>query len=158
MNIRLRPVEDRDDALLLELYASTRETELAMTPWTPEQKRAFVTGQFDAQKRHYAGAYPAGTHQVICLGEEPAGRLYLSRQADRFHILDLTIAPARRNAGIGSAVLLEILREAGLTGKPVSIYVETFNPSLRLFERLGFQQVSVDGFLVLMERGAATSA
>ena len=65
---------------------------------------------------------------------------------------DITIAPESRNAGIGSLVLRTILEEADLSGKPVTIYVESFNPSLRLFQRLGFQIASQDSFQLLLER------
>jgi ribosomal protein S18 acetylase RimI-like enzyme len=91
---------------------------------------------------------------MICVDGEPLGRLYLDR-TENFHILDVTVAPARRNQGIGSKLLRRIIAEAEHAGKSLSIYTETFNPSMRLFERLGFRQKSVDGFLVLLERPTA---
>ena len=150
MTIELRPVAEADRSLLFDLYASTRELELSQVPWTAEQKHTFLEMQFAAQTSGYAATYPHATHEIICVDGEPAGRLYLNR-GERFHILDITIAPARRNTRIGSEVLRRILEEAEREGKPVSIYTETFNPSVRLFARLGFQQKSVDGFLVLLE-------
>ena len=45
----------------------------------------------------------------------------------------------------------ELLREAKQAKKRVTIYVESFNPSLRLFERLGFRKVEENGFQFLME-------
>jgi ribosomal protein S18 acetylase RimI-like enzyme len=81
----------------------------------------------------------------------PAGRLYLDRGSEVLHILDITIAPAKRNAGIGSYVLEVILREARQSNKRVTIHVESFNPSLRLFERLGFRKAEETGFHFLME-------
>ena len=158
MKITLRDVADADDPFLFELYASTRESELAMTHWTDDQKRSFVEFQFAAQKRDYSGNNPDATHQIILDAGEPAGRVYVARRADEIHILDITIAPPRRNAGIGSEILRGILDEAGRAGKPVTIYVEDFNPSLRLFERLGFRVRSVDGFLMLLERPPAVPA
>jgi RimJ/RimL family protein N-acetyltransferase len=151
MTIELRPVTEADRSLLFDLYASTRELELAQVPWPPEQKQAFLEMQFAAQTRSYAANYPNATHEIICVDGEPAGRLYFDRNGS-FHILDITIAPARRNSGIGSEVLRRIVEEAERARKPVSIYTEIFNPSMRLFGRLGFQQKSVDGFLVLMEK------
>jgi len=46
-------------------------------------------------------------------------------------------APAYRNAGIGSALLHAVMAEATQAGKPVRIHVETQNPALRLYTRLG---------------------
>jgi ribosomal protein S18 acetylase RimI-like enzyme len=89
---------------------------------------------------------------MICVGERPVGRLYLARLADGWQILDITIDPPSRNTGIGSAVLRQILEEADRSEKPVRIYVESFNPSIKLFERLDFRAVSVHGFQILWER------
>jgi ribosomal protein S18 acetylase RimI-like enzyme len=151
MNISLRPVADADLPLLFQLYASTREMELAQVPWGTEQKQAFLEMQFAAQLHAYAASHPQAAHDMICVDGEPLGRLYLDRSED-FHILDITVAPACRNQGIGGEILRRIIAEAEFAGKTVSIYTETFNPSMRLFERVGFRQKSVDGFLVLLEK------
>ena len=148
--ISLRPVEQADDEFLLAVYASTRADEMARVPWAPEQKDAFVRMQFHAQKRHYAAQYPKATHEIICVDGTSVGRLYLARAADEFHILDVTVLPQFRNAGTGSFLIRKLLDEAGKAGKPVSIYVESFNPSLRLFSRLGFQKVDESGFQRLL--------
>ena len=153
--ISLRPVTDADNPVLLEIYASTRAQELAMMPWSAEQKQAFVKMQFEAQTQHYKTEHPQAQHDVVCLAEAPVGRLYLDRQAEKLHILDITVLPQHRNAGIGSFVLRQVLDEASSTGKPVTIYVETFNPSLRLFERLGFQRHQETGLHFLMKWSAA---
>jgi ribosomal protein S18 acetylase RimI-like enzyme len=154
--ITRRPVRDSDQSFLFELYACTREAELAQVPWTPEQKRAFLTMQFTAQTRGYGEAHPQGVHEIICKAEQAVGRVYSSRKEDRLHILDVTIAPGVRNAGIGSRVLSELFSDADRENKKVTIYVESFNPSLRLFQRLGFNVASQDGFLLLLERPAAS--
>ena len=148
--ITLSPATEADDEFLLSLYAETRGEELARVPWSPEQKEAFVRMQFLAQKRHYAAEYPRATHDIICADGVPVGRLYLSRGTEVFHILDITILSLHRNAGTGSSLMRELLEEAGKESKPVTIYVENFNPSLRLFTRLGFQKVEDTGLLFLL--------
>jgi len=147
----LRPVTEADASVLLELYASSRAQELSVVPWTPEQKKAFVEMQFAAQQAHYKAEHPQAGHSMICLEGVPVGRLYLDRAAEKFHILDITVLPQQRNAGIGSWVLRQIMEEAAGLGKPVTIYVETFNPSLRLFERLGFLRAQETGVHFLMK-------
>ena len=153
--ISLRPVTDADDPVLLEIYASTRVQELDMVPWGEEQKNAFVKMQFEAQTQHYKAEHPQANHDLICLADAPVGRLYLDRQAERLHILDITVLPQHRNTGIGSFVLRQILEEAAKSRKPVTIYVETFNPSVRLFERLAFQRDQETGLHFLMKWCAA---
>jgi ribosomal protein S18 acetylase RimI-like enzyme len=155
-HVTRRPVTDRDKPFLLGLYAGTREAELAQVPWTAEQKLVFVGMQFDAQIVGYGEAYPQGLHEIISVGDIPAGRIYWCRQADGIHILDITVASASRKNGIASSVLRDILDEADRTGKNVTIYVEAFNPSLAFFERLGFRVASQDGFQLLLERTAAS--
>jgi ribosomal protein S18 acetylase RimI-like enzyme len=151
-DISLRDTGEADRPFLLELYTSVRGAEMAMVPWAEAQKRAFVEMQFEAQLRGYAETHPGGTHQIILSAGKPAGRVYLDRDERAIHILDITIAPAGRSLGLGSAVLGEILAEADKTGKTVGIFVEDFNSSRRLFERLGFCVAGQDGFLLRLER------
>ena len=148
--ITLRPVTDADDDFILSVYASTRADEMALVPWGPEQKDTFVRMQFQAQKQHYAAEYPRAEHDVICSGGSPVGRLYLDCSGDALHILDITVLPQHRNAGIGTELLRRILNQGAQEGKPVTIFVENFNRSLRLLERLGFQRAEEKGFQLLM--------
>jgi ribosomal protein S18 acetylase RimI-like enzyme len=153
--IARRRVSDSDLPFLLELYASTRAAELALTAWTPEQKQAFVAMQFQAQLAGYRSTYPQANHEIVTMDRRPVGRLYLARLPECLRILDITIATESRNAGIGSAVLKEVLEEAEQAALPVTIYVESFNPSQRLFNRLGFRVVSQESFQLYMERPPA---
>lgn len=150
--ITLRPVSENetDQDFLLSAYASTRAAEMAMVPWTPEQKDAFIKMQFAAQTQHYAAEYPHATHEIICRDAVPVGRLYVERRDHELHVLDVTILPQFRNGGIGTFLLRHILGEAGGSGKAVTIYVESFNPSLSVFRKLGFQTVAEDGFQLLL--------
>jgi GNAT superfamily N-acetyltransferase len=149
--ITLRPATDADDNFILRCYGSTREQEMAQVPWNAEQKQAFVRTQYTAQKNHYAAEAPRANHDIIYAGATPVGRIYLDRRDDALHILDITVLPQHRNHGTGSLVLRRLLDEAGGRGKPVTIYVESFNPSLRLFERLGFRKDHEKGFHLLMK-------
>jgi ribosomal protein S18 acetylase RimI-like enzyme len=147
----LRTARPEDEDFLFRVYSSTRTEELKLTNWDEAQKQAFLKMQFAGQQTDYSSRYPKADHQIILWGQEPVGRLYISRTGDEIHILDVTILPEHRGAGIGSAVLGEILLESKKDRKPVRIYVETFNPSLRLFERLGFSKVEDAGFHRLLE-------
>jgi hypothetical protein len=52
----------------------------------------------------------------------------------------------------------ELLAEGSRVGKAVSIWVEIFNPSVGLFERLGFSRIQQDGFNYLLQHGPADLA
>ena len=150
-NITLRPVATEDNDFLVEVYGSTRAEELALVPWTIEQQQAFVRAQFAAQQDHYAKKYPTASHDIIVCDNRPVGRLYVARLDQEVRIIDITLLPRERNAGIGSHLIKQLLDEANRGGKMTRIYVEEFNPSLRLFERLGFFPAEQQGIHLLMQ-------
>src|SRR5688572_22202669 len=141
MAITLRNVCENDAAFLMEAYGSTRADELALVSWSDEQKEAFLKFQFDAQHGFYHDQYPQASYNIILKDSEPVGRLYVLREEDLIRILDITVLPQFRNAGVGTSLVRELLDEGARTRKPVHIWVEHFNPSLRLFERLGFSKI-----------------
>jgi ribosomal protein S18 acetylase RimI-like enzyme len=75
---------------------------------------------------------------IIKHGRQPVGRLYTVEFADEIRIIDITILPEHRSQGIGTKLVKDILQTGVNTRKVVQIYVENFNPSSRLFSRLGF--------------------
>jgi GNAT superfamily N-acetyltransferase len=150
--VRLRPVGEEDMAFLQAVYASGREAELAQVPWSDAQRDAFLGMQFTAQLNHYREHAPAAEHDIILVDERPAGRVYVERREREIRILDITLLTAERGRGVGSGLIKALLEEADAAGKSVSIYVESYNPSRRLFERLGFRTVEEDGLNLLLER------
>lgn len=150
--ITLRPATEEDRPLLRRIYDSTRETELAMVPWTPEQKEAFLAMQFRAQDMDYHGNYPDASYDVVECDGKPAGRLYVHRRPAAVHILDIALLPESRGAGIGTFLLERLFDEAGKAGKPVSIHVEKQNPAMSLYRRLGFVETEDIGLYLLMQR------
>lgn len=153
--ITLREATDADENFLRVVYASTRAQELAAVPWNDEQKSAFVNMQFDAQHSHYHSQFPEARYQVILSGSDPIGRIYILRDEDAIRILDVTLLLDRRNSGIGTKLIGELIDEANQSGKALQIWVEDFNPSTRFFERLGFSKVQQEGFNCLLEYRAS---
>src|SRR6185437_9580153 len=90
---RLRPEAESDIPFLKRLFASTREEELAIAPWSAEQKQAFLQGQFEAQRRHYRSAIENCRYDVLEQDGAPGGRLYLSRRQTCLHIVDISLLP-----------------------------------------------------------------
>lgn len=149
--VSLRPIGADDQAFLFEVYASTREEELAVLDWDAAQKDAFLRQQFDAQHAFYRSQFADADFQVILLDSEPVGRLYVHRRADELRLVDIALLPVHRNAGIGTMLVKGLLAEAAAGGKPVRIHVEMFTAALRLYERLGFSKVGDNGVYYLME-------
>lgn len=144
---------------LFRVYASVRADEMAMVPWTEEQKTAFVRSQFQSQHEYYTAHYPEGEFLKVEMDGQPVGRLYQMEMDDHFHIIELTVLPEFRGRGIGTTLLTAILEKSE---KPVRVYLESFNKFVALFERLGFRIVEGDGLYNLWEApgnaGAANAA
>ena len=149
--ISFRTATEGDDDFLVALYGSTREEELALTGWDEARRTAFIRSQFAAQRRHYRIKRPAGREELILVDETAAGRLYCDLSGDTDHLLDLSLLPAYRGRGIGSRVLRGIQERATATGRRVTLYVESFNRSLGLFDRLGFARTAGHGMHCLLE-------
>jgi ribosomal protein S18 acetylase RimI-like enzyme len=149
--VSLRSVRPDDRAFLLSVYASAREPELALVEWDAAHKAAFVRMQFDAQHAYYQEHYEGAAFDVILVGGQPAGRLYLHRRDDEIRIIDIALLPEFCNRGIGTTLLHGLQSEAAAAGKPLRIHVERFNPALRLYERLGFRQIDDRGVYLFME-------
>lgn len=142
--ITLRPVTNADREFLLRVYDASREIELSVTGWNADQRRAFVEHQFSAQDAHYREYYPEASFDVILFNGEPAGRLYVDRGDEHTEILDITVLPEYRGRGIATAMVRGITDEAAAAGRVVSIYIESFNPSQKLFGRFGFAEAGGD--------------
>lgn len=147
---RLRPATEDDKDFLRAVYASTRKEELALTDWSDAQKSAFCRQQFDAQDMHYRAHYPTSNFLVIVSGTAAIGRLYVDRWEKEIRVMDISILPEFRGAGVGTQLLRELQEEARAAGKSLSIHVEKFNPALRLYERLGFKPIEDKGVFLLM--------
>jgi ribosomal protein S18 acetylase RimI-like enzyme len=150
-SITFRPETPEDREFIYRVYASTREPEMQIVPWTPEQKDQFCRQQSDAQRAHYDKAFE-GTEYLIVLREgEPIGRLYLHSVNGDFRILDIALLPEHRGSGIGGMLMRELMDQAASRGEIVSIHVEQYNPAMHLYERLGFKPIEQYGIYYLME-------
>jgi ribosomal protein S18 acetylase RimI-like enzyme len=125
-------------------------------PWDEPTKRAFLRQQFDAQDAHYKEHYRDTSYDVIVVAGEPAGRLYVARWKDEIRIVDISLLPAHRGRGVGTALLRELMADADAAGKPLSIHVEVNNPARSLYDRLGFEVAEDKGVYVLMRRPPAS--
>jgi ribosomal protein S18 acetylase RimI-like enzyme len=154
--ITFRPIGPDDLPFLYHVYASTRLDELAPLNWTPEQTDHFLQTQFHAQHTHYQQYYTHAAFDLILLDEQAIGRLYIERTQATIHIIDIALIPEYRNRGIGGVLIADLLDEAMTTSKRVQLYVEKFNPALRLYQRLGFCELEDTGVYYFMEWSSAS--
>ena len=143
-HISLHAVTTQDREFLLSVYAAGRETELSVLPFDEAQKRAFCEHQLDAQTTYYEEKYPHATHEIILFDGEPVGRVYVNRGDALISILDLAVLVEHRKKGVGIHIVKSLQNEATSSDKRVGVYVETFNPSQKLFRDLGFELVESD--------------
>ena len=138
VQVSLRPSTDADREFLVGLYGSTRAEELARVPWAPGQVEAFVRMQFTAQDTEYRRLNPHGSFDVVEADGRPVGRLIVDRRPGDIRVVDVSLVPHARGAGIGSRLLGDLVDEARATGCIVSIHVEAHNRAAELYARLGF--------------------
>lgn len=152
MKFELRPVEDADERLLLDLYASTREPELALTGWTDAQKAEFIQMQFEAQRADYTSRFPDAVHSVVLVDGEEVGRVWIDRRADEIRLLDITVLPLRQRSGIGSSIIEWLQERASADGVVLRHSVHSTNESARRFySRHGFKDIEDFQTHILME-------
>lgn len=154
-NITLRDIQESDLSILCKIYGSTRTEELENgTDWSDEQKNIFIEHQFSAQHEYYQKNYLGAKFYIIEKENTTVGRLYIDFFFEQkgVRIIDITLLPDWRGKNIGSSILKEILQKAAKADRNVTIHVESFNPAMELYKRLGFTKISeTNGVYHLME-------
>jgi len=155
--LTLRAVTPDDEALLLFVYDSSRAEELATVQWQEGQREAFVKWQFDLQRREYDARYPGAEYDVILVDDQPAGRIWIGRDAEEIHLLDIVVLPEFQNRGVGGALLKSLIDESKQSGRPLRHMVFIMNTdALRFYERLGFMVIEDLGAYKHMEWKSVT--
>ena len=148
--ISLRTAQPEDEDFLAQVYASSREEELAQVAWSDEQKAAFLRSQHEAQHHHYRAYYPNADFDLILLDGEPIGRIYVDRRAEELRLMDIALLPEYRNRGIGTLLIRALMQEAVSSQKFIGLHVEQFNRAYQLYTRFGFRDVEMRGIYMYM--------
>ncbi len=146
-DLQTRPIANEDLPFLRDLYAGTREMEMANSGWNDEDIARFLTQQFEIQHRYYHEHYGAAHFLLIQVGGQAIGRLYWQwpEQGSELGIIDIALLPAWRGRGIGSYFLGKMMDQARERRMGVTLHVEHYNPALTLYHRLGFQKAGSHG-------------
>jgi ribosomal protein S18 acetylase RimI-like enzyme len=140
LNLSLRDTTPEDQDFLLNVYASTRLDELAVTGWDDNQKLAFIRMQFLVRER----SWPEVDSKIILLNGHPVGRMLVDRGDAEILLRDIALLTEYRNAGIGSRLLQDLMNEAVAARKLISLHVLSTSPAVRFYERLGFTKTSTE--------------
>ncbi len=156
--ISLRTSTAADMAFLRRLYGQVRADELAVLPWLASQKEAFLDSQFALQHQHYLSHFPDACFLLVECNATPIGRFYLLKQAPEFLIIDISVAIAWQNQGIGTALMRDAQTMAQKVGAGVRLHVDQRNHGARrLYDRLGFVATHTNGPYIGMRWLAMTN-
>jgi ribosomal protein S18 acetylase RimI-like enzyme len=149
--ILLRESTPEDVTFLARLYCDVRSQEVSGWGWSPEQQAWFLRMQFDAQRRSYQASFPYAADSIVQLKDLPVGRVLVYRESSATHLIDIALLAAHRNSGIGTHLLRGLLQDCQEKGLPLHLQVAQGNPATRLYQRLGFRQISADPMYIQMQ-------
>ncbi|MCM3905892.1 MAG: GNAT family N-acetyltransferase [Pyrinomonadaceae bacterium] len=152
MNHSIRQLSHSDQSILWEmLYQSLHvaEGEQAFAReviYSPELRR-YVEGWgrpgdlgFAATEK--SGGEVVGAAWLRMFTEDEPGYGYVN---DHTPELGMAVMPHQRGQGVGSSLLIHLLESAATVYYSVSLSVSADNPAVRLYKRVGFEQVSING-------------
>lgn len=150
-NIILRPLTPSDQPLLWEMlwHALYVPAGAAAPPREIVQQPALARYVEDWSQEHDLGFAAVETASGLAIGAAWL-RLFSSENRGYGYVDDATpelsiaVLPGWRNQGIGSALLVNLLRAAELHYRAISLSVAVGNRAVRLYGRLGFAVQRVD--------------
>jgi ribosomal protein S18 acetylase RimI-like enzyme/8-oxo-dGTP pyrophosphatase MutT (NUDIX family) len=126
-NYRMRPATAADYTFLYNLKVACLKAYVAATwGWNEAFQQAHFAAQFDPHQS-----------QIITVDGQDAGQLQVEYRPDVIFLAGLYILPGYQGRGLGTAVIRDLLTEAGR--RPVALQVLKVNPAGRLYQRLGFR-------------------
>jgi ribosomal protein S18 acetylase RimI-like enzyme len=130
LNITYRPAVPEDFDFLFRLHTAAMRgvVEAAFGAWDDAWQVAYARRHFD----------PA-VLRIIQLAGQDVGVLHVQDRAEELFLVSLEILPEHQRKGIGTHVIIELIRAASAQDKPVALQVLKTNLSARaLYQRLGF--------------------
>ena len=148
----LRPADAEDDEFLLRLYMANRSSELHAVGWNEEQIQKFCELQYRAQSWQHGATFRNALDSIVEIEGSKIGRLKVLDTDGEVLLVDIALLPQYQNRGIGTSLLEQLKTRAQAAGKPLRLHVLVTSPGIRLYERLGFTQLSNDGSYIEMVR------
>jgi ribosomal protein S18 acetylase RimI-like enzyme len=149
-----RSAQPEDAELLFDLFADSRQTELAATDWSAGEKERFLRWQFELQTASFRERFPLAAFWIVLAGQRPIGRYYIHVDQTEIRLIDLALLPEERGKGFGSFLLRQLIEQSLATGKPIRLHVEQTNRALHWYLRFGFRPIGQQGIYWALERPA----
>jgi ribosomal protein S18 acetylase RimI-like enzyme len=142
MNYALRPATPAD----CEWLAALRR--LTMRPYVEETWHIWDDA---VQKARFEDPDELSKIQIITVGGRDAGLWHVERNAQDIFLANVQIHPDFQNRGLGSTLIVGLMREAHTRRLPLRLQVLKANaPARRLYERLGLRAFDETSSHVLM--------
>ena len=142
---RLREATPNDLDLTYEI---TRE---AMQVYVEQAWGAWV--EDEQQEKHRTNFTPDTHRIVLAKGNQEVGLLAVEEEPEYLWLVKVYLRQRARGAGLGSALVCQVIREANERKKSVRLRVLRVNTRAKaLYERLGFQVVGSEPDRLFMVR------
>jgi ribosomal protein S18 acetylase RimI-like enzyme len=139
--IWLRPVTSEDHAFLFLLYAAPHAGEGMWSGWNEAQWQPLLHIQFQAQ----FAVRTNPSFDLVCVDNTPIGKLFVEHRQDGIHMIDMALLPDYQQRGIGSYLITHQLKQAAVSGVPVTLRVQKTSRARHLYGRLGFEVAEDEG-------------
>ncbi len=147
-NLLLRTADFADTAFLEDLFFDVRHAEFAIAGLPSEQLKSLLAMQYAAQKQSYKWTFPTAEESIIEFDGKKIGRLLITRDGQKIHLIDIAILSKTRGKGIGSFVLNKLKSEASAIS--LRVFKTNFGAT-NLYERHGFTVIGDNGKYIEME-------
>ncbi|MDH5185954.1 MAG: GNAT family N-acetyltransferase [candidate division WOR-3 bacterium] len=91
------------------------------------------------QKKYFDEHFRLEDNYIIEIDNQKGGVVSFEEQEDLFFIRNLELLPEFQRKGIGTSIIIHILKLARLKNKDLELQVFKINPARKLYEKLGFK-------------------
>jgi len=140
LDLRYKQADETDIDFLLNLRMKTMNPHYETSGLSTDRETTMQRVLYQFEKAN-----------IILLDNQPIGLLKLDRTFTNIEVLQLQIDPSQQGKGLGKKILSDILEEASLAGKTVSLSVLKTNKAQHLYQSLGFRIVDEDQYSYFME-------
>jgi ribosomal protein S18 acetylase RimI-like enzyme len=143
MPLFVRPALPEDDPFVYQLVYQASYDQLYAWLWDPSVRNALLDLQVQSKCGSYKAAHPHADRAIIMLDDQPVGHMIIDRSGECYDLVDISIVPKHRGAGIGTRLILALCMEAEMMRKNVRLSVSITNPrAADLYKRLGFRVIA----------------